>query len=190
MDGWCLFQIVYVTMYDVHAYMGPIELFSLSLCSPASPSLSQTLRHPLAYLFVCLTRSPHAGPHLLTCSCWAGSGNACAPTASKQPSVQVEHSLYKRHPSASLQWFLFAVHLSSVCVFFPSVSLSVCGQFRPSKQNMKNTGIEMTWLLSIEMQSSLWWVLVLYFMAISLLCQHLLLQIPGSKIIKKLWRYS
>lgn len=108
-------------------------------------------------------------------------------------SVQLECSLYKRHPSTSLEWFLFAVHLSSVCHrFFFWFSLSRCCQFWPSKQNMKNTGNEMTWLFSTEMQSSSWWwVPVFYFIAIcscfTSVCRY---KYQVLKWFKRMRRYS
>lgn len=61
--------------------------------------------------------------------------NVCTPSASKHPSVQLECCFYKRHPSASLEWFLFAVHLSSVChsVFTDSLCLSAANFGSPNK---------------------------------------------------------
>lgn len=140
-----------------YAYMGPAELLSPGLCTPVSPSLWQILS--TSHIPVCLSgavtvhSSSPANTFVLSWS-WQ-----CARSLSlkKKPSVQLECSLYKRHPSASLEWFFFAVHLSSVChSFFFWFSLSLCSQFWPSKQNMKNIGIETTWLFSIEMQSSFW----------------------------------
>lgn len=156
-------------MHDV--FLRGCKGFSPGLCTAASPSLWQTLTASHIPVCLYLVRSPHTAPHLLTRLCWAGAGSVRAPTASKQPSVLLECSLYKRpprllFPTPSLQWFLFSVHL--FFAFIPPHCVSI----RPvlalqTKQEKGNTGIEMTRLFFIEMQSSLWWVLVLYFIAIS-----------------------
>lgn len=151
--------------------------FSPGLCTPASPSLWQTLAASHIPVCLYLVRSPHTAPHLLTRLCWAGAGSVRAPTASKQPSVLLECSLYKRPPTASSSPphpsnGSYFQSISSLLLFAPSLPDSHCVSIRPilalqTTQEPGNTGIEMTRLFFIEMQSSLWWVLVLYFIAIS-----------------------
>lgn len=59
-------------------------------------------------------------------------------------SVQLECSLYKRHPSTSLEWFLFAVHLSSVCHrFFSDSHCLAAANFGPPNKTWKT--LEMKW---------------------------------------------
>lgn len=134
---------------------------------------------------------------LLTCTfLLSHAGKVWAPSVSKHPCVQLESSLYKRHPSASLEWFLFAVHLSSaghrIFFFFLSISLSLCGQFWSSKRNMKNTGSEMSLVFfhwnTIKLLMSSW---SLCFCRFPLFCQYLLLQIlQVQKSFKAMSRYS
>lgn len=66
-------------------------------------------------------------------------------------SVQLECSLYKRHPSVSLEWFLFTVHLLFFLVFLsyfflPESNFLFAVNFGIPKKTLNN-GIEMTWFI-------------------------------------------
>lgn len=84
---------------------------------------------------------------LLTCTFLLNhAGKVWAPSVSKHLSVHLECSLYKRHPSASLEWFLLAVHLSSVLPpdFSPCKSLCVCvANFGPPNKTWQT--LEVKW---------------------------------------------
>lgn len=78
-------------------------------------------------------------------------GNACAPSVSSHLSVQLECSLYKRHPSVSLEWFLFTVHLLFFFVFLsyfflPESNFLFAVNFGIPEKTLNN-GIEMTWFI-------------------------------------------
>lgn len=101
-------------------------------------------------------------------------------------SVQLECSLYKRHPSTSLEWFLFAVHLSSVChrFFFLILIVSLLPilalQTKHEKHWKWNDMIVFHWnAIKLLMMSSCF----LFHCHLLLFYQCLPLQIPGSKMI-------
>lgn len=148
---------MWVGIYHVPVSMGPIELLSPGVCTQSSPSL----RQPLAYLSVYLGGSPLPLP---------------------QNNPKLEYSLYKRHPSTYLQWFSLAVHLSSFSRIFLILIVSLLAfQTKHEKHWNSNDMIVFHWNAVKLMMSSCY----LLHCHLLLLWQYLLLQTPGSKIIKK-----